>query len=82
MYVSDLQNGGKMSKIRKISKFISLIESEDGRAQALFNHRTHILYLNYDQWDLRDIDYGDLPVNEFKRVETDKFYDVLEKLEK
>lgn len=70
-----------MSKIKKLNKFISLIESDDGRAQAFFNHKTHVLYFNYDQWELNDIDSGKLPVNQFKALDQDKFYDVLDKLE-
>jgi hypothetical protein len=69
------------SKIRKLNKFISLLEHPEGTAQAIFNHRTHVLYIN-ENWSLENIDYGNLPVNEFKEVESEKFYTVLEKLEK
>lgn len=69
------------SKIRKISKFISLLEHPEGTAQAIFNHRTNILYIN-EHWALENIDYGNLPVNQFREVEYEKFYNVLEKLEK
>lgn len=69
------------SKIRKLNKFISLLEHPEGMAQAIFNHRTHVLYIN-ENWSLQNIDYGNLPVNEFREVESEKFYNVLEKLEK
>lgn len=71
----------EMSKITKISRYFSLVESDNGGPQAIFNHRTHTLYFNLDQWDLNDIDYGDLPVNQFYKLDTDRFYDLLERIE-
>lgn len=70
-----------MAFIRKLSKFISLVSSHDGRPQAVYNHRTHTLYINYEQWELNDIDYGDLPVNRFVQITTDKIYDIVEAAE-
>lgn len=67
--------------LKRLSKYITLIEYKDGGAQALYNHRSHVLFINYEQWELRDIDYDNLPVNEFKRLSSDKFYDILERLE-
>jgi len=67
--------------IKKLSKFISLVSQKDGIPQALFNHRTHILYINREQWEPNDIDTGDLPVNSFVEISSDKLYDTVEKME-
>lgn len=72
----------EMSKITKISRYFSLVESDNGGPQAIFHHRTHTLYFNLDQWDLKDIDYGDLPVNVYNALDIDQFYDLLEKIDR
>ena len=70
-----------MTNITKISRYFSLVESDKDHPQAIFSHRTHVLFINWDQWDLNDIDYGDLPVNQFYKLDTDAFYDLWEKIE-
>lgn len=70
-----------MANITKISRYFSLVKSDKDNPQAIFNHHTHVLYIHWDQWDLKDIDYGDLPVNGFYKLDTDQFYDLLEKIE-
>lgn len=60
---------------KKISKYWTLIE-KDGIAAALFNHRTHILFYN---WVHRP-EWSDLAVGEFIELDTDSFYNKLEKI--
>lgn len=63
--------------MKKISKYWTLV-LENGVAAALFNHRTHIIYYNFCR---RPLGANDLPVNEFKELSIDSFYNKLEKIE-
>lgn len=63
--------------MKKISKYFTLIE-EGGVPAALFNSMTHVLYFNW----VRRPDYGNLPVNSFIELSTDRFYDKLENITK
>lgn len=60
----------------KISKFWTLVK-ENGVCAALFNHRTHILYYNFSHRP----DWDGLAVNSFVELDTDNFYNKIEKIE-
>lgn len=60
----------------RISKYWTLIFDNEC-AGALFNSRTHILYYNHyhrPSWE-------SLPVNAFVELDTDEFYDKVDKIQ-
>jgi hypothetical protein len=62
--------------MEKISKYWILVLDNEC-AGALFNTRTHVVY--YNHWHRPSL--GNLPVNSFQELDTDDFYDKLDKLQ-